>query len=161
MQKSKVWSVIFELLVEQSTSKDLGAPSTYRQRRCNIMCMQLTIIKDLKTDPACHNFSSNSRGFCINPSTLNAQKRSSYALRSLTSSVYSQLSKVPNILNASMTTVVFAKFELPKPWLTTPSVTSMKNRVDSDQFQWPCKASLADFRAMIQRGNHCPSPGPD
>ena len=51
--------------------------------------------------------------------------------------------------------------ELPKPWLTTPSVTSVKNRVDSDQFQWPRKASLADFRAMIRRGNHHPSPGPD
>ena len=51
--------------------------------------------------------------------------------------------------------------ELPKPWLTTPSVTTVKNRVVNDQFQWPRKASLADFCAMIRRGNHCPSPGPD
>jgi hypothetical protein len=51
--------------------------------------------------------------------------------------------------------------ELPKPWLTTPSVTTVKNRVVNDQFQWPRKASLADFRAMIRRGNHRPSPGPD
>ena len=51
--------------------------------------------------------------------------------------------------------------ELPKPWLATPSVTNVKKRVVNDQFQWPCKASLADFRAMIRWGNHRPSPGPD
>ena len=51
--------------------------------------------------------------------------------------------------------------ELPKPWLTTPSVANVQNRVVNDQFQWPRKASLADFRAMIRRGNHRPSPGPD
>ncbi|KDR77658.1 hypothetical protein GALMADRAFT_119768 [Galerina marginata CBS 339.88] len=51
--------------------------------------------------------------------------------------------------------------ELPKPWLTTPSVMEIKNRVTSDKFEWPRKASLADFRAMIRRGNHRPSPGPD
>jgi hypothetical protein len=35
--------------------------------------------------------------------------------------------------------------ELPKPWLTTPSVTNVQNRMANDQFQWPRKASLADL----------------
>ena len=51
--------------------------------------------------------------------------------------------------------------KLPKPWLTTPLVTTIKNHVVNDQFQWPHKASLADFHAMIWRGNHHLSPGPD
>ena len=51
--------------------------------------------------------------------------------------------------------------ELPKPWLNTPSVTEVKQRVENDKFQWPRKATLPDFRAMIRRGNHHPSPGPD
>jgi hypothetical protein len=50
---------------------------------------------------------------------------------------------------------------LPKPWLKTKSVVEVKHRVLNDMFQWPRKATLADFRAMIRRGNHSPSPGPD
>jgi hypothetical protein len=44
--------------------------------------------------------------------------------------------------------------ELPKPWLDTPSVTEVRQRVERDNFQWPRKATLSDFRAMIRRGNH-------
>jgi hypothetical protein len=51
--------------------------------------------------------------------------------------------------------------EMPKPWIETPSVVEVKTRVLNDKFQWPQKATLADFRAMIRRGNHRPSPGPD
>ena len=51
--------------------------------------------------------------------------------------------------------------ELPKPWLDTPSVTEVKNRIQDDGFQWPRKTTLPDFRAMLRRGNHRPSPGPD
>jgi hypothetical protein len=51
--------------------------------------------------------------------------------------------------------------ELPKPWLDTPSVKEVRSRVTDDPFIWPIKASLADFRAMLRRGNNKPSPGPD
>jgi hypothetical protein len=51
--------------------------------------------------------------------------------------------------------------ELPKPWLTTPSVISVRERVKSDPFVWPKRATLADFRALLQRGNSRPSPGLD
>lgn len=51
--------------------------------------------------------------------------------------------------------------ELPKPWINTPSVTEVRRRVEEDRFEWPRKTTLANFRAMIRRGNHRPSPGPD
>ena len=51
--------------------------------------------------------------------------------------------------------------ELPKPWLDTPSVVRVKRRIEEDRFQWPRETSLSDFRAMLRRGNHRPSPGPD
>jgi hypothetical protein len=51
--------------------------------------------------------------------------------------------------------------ELPKPWINTPSVVEVRQRVEEDRFQWPRKTTLANFRAMIRRGNHRPSPGPD
>ncbi len=50
---------------------------------------------------------------------------------------------------------------LPKPWLHTESVVQVKSRVEKEPFHWPRKATLADFCAMIRRGNHSPSPGPD
>lgn len=40
-------------------------------------------------------------------------------------------------------------------------MTEVKTRVMEEPFHWPRKATLADFRAMIRRGNHSPSPGPD
>ena len=48
-----------------------------------------------------------------------------------------------------------------KPWMTTPSVIEVKERVAQTPFQWPQKASLADFQAMLRRGNQRPAPGPD
>ncbi|KAF8157252.1 hypothetical protein B0H34DRAFT_675560 [Crassisporium funariophilum] len=51
--------------------------------------------------------------------------------------------------------------EMPKPWLKTKSVVEVKDRITNDTFQWPRKANLADFRALIRKGNHRPSPGPD
>ena len=51
--------------------------------------------------------------------------------------------------------------DLPKPWLDTPSVKEVKDRLAVDPFVWPVQASLSDFRAMIRRGNSKPSPGPD
>ena len=51
--------------------------------------------------------------------------------------------------------------EMPKPWIETPSVVEVKARVLNENFQWPQKATLADFRAMIRRGNHRPSADPD
>ncbi|KAF8221575.1 hypothetical protein L208DRAFT_1149356, partial [Tricholoma matsutake] len=49
----------------------------------------------------------------------------------------------------------------PKPWLTTPSVSIVKGRVMDDPFVWPIAANLADFCAMLHKGNPHPSPGPD
>ena len=48
-----------------------------------------------------------------------------------------------------------------KPWMITPSVAEVRNRVLNDPFLWPRNATLADFCAMIRRGNARPSPGPD
>ncbi|KAF8222958.1 hypothetical protein L208DRAFT_1520596 [Tricholoma matsutake] len=49
----------------------------------------------------------------------------------------------------------------PKPWLTTPSVLAVKNCVLDDPFLWLIVATLADFRAMLRKGNPRPLPGPD
>ena len=51
--------------------------------------------------------------------------------------------------------------QMPKPWLTTPSIEEVQCCVLLDPFEWPRKAKIADFRAMIQRGNARPLPGPD
>ena len=51
--------------------------------------------------------------------------------------------------------------EMPKPWMETPSVVEVKAHVLNENFQWPQKTTLANFRAMIRRGNHRSSPGPD
>ena len=48
-----------------------------------------------------------------------------------------------------------------KPWLTTKSVKTVHDHVLANPFQWPRKASLSDFRALIRKGNARPSPGPD
>ena len=48
-----------------------------------------------------------------------------------------------------------------KPWMTTPSVAEVKERVAQTPFEWPQKATLADFQAMLRRGNQRPAPGPD
>ncbi|KAF9530624.1 hypothetical protein CPB83DRAFT_763031, partial [Crepidotus variabilis] len=50
---------------------------------------------------------------------------------------------------------------MPKPWLETPSITQIRARVLKDPFQWPKAADIADFRAMLRRGNNRPAPGPD
>ncbi|KAF8233143.1 hypothetical protein L208DRAFT_1268412 [Tricholoma matsutake] len=49
----------------------------------------------------------------------------------------------------------------PKPWLTTPSVLTIKRHVMDDPFLWPIAATLADFHAMLHKGNPRPLPGPD
>jgi len=51
--------------------------------------------------------------------------------------------------------------DLPKPWLSTPLVKEIKDRLADDPFIWPVQASLSDFRAMLRRGNCKLSPGPD
>jgi hypothetical protein len=50
---------------------------------------------------------------------------------------------------------------VPKPWLTTPSVLAVKDRVLADPFEWPRPSSISSFRALLRRGNQRPSPGPD
>ncbi|KAG6899039.1 hypothetical protein C0993_001455 [Termitomyces sp. T159_Od127] len=49
----------------------------------------------------------------------------------------------------------------PKLWMSTPLVLEVKDRVKQDPFTWPVMATLADFKVMLQKGNLCPSPGPD
>jgi len=49
----------------------------------------------------------------------------------------------------------------PKPWLSTPSVIAVRKRVEKEPFQRPVLSNIADFRAMLRRGNHRPAPGPD
>jgi hypothetical protein len=51
--------------------------------------------------------------------------------------------------------------DVPKPWLSTPSVIEVYRRVEKEPFQWPVPSNIADFRAMLRRGNHRPAPGPD
>jgi hypothetical protein len=51
--------------------------------------------------------------------------------------------------------------DLLKPWLSSPSVTIVKNKVAQDPFIWPKLANVDDSRAMLRRGNHRPAPGPD
>ncbi|KAJ7368522.1 hypothetical protein DFH08DRAFT_947426 [Mycena albidolilacea] len=41
---------------------------------------------------------------------------------------------------------------IPKPWLTTKSVLENKQCVAAQPFQWPCQASLSDFRALLSKG---------
>jgi len=33
--------------------------------------------------------------------------------------------------------------------------------VEAEPFQWPVPSNIADFRAMLQQGNHRQAPGPD
>ena len=52
-------------------------------------------------------------------------------------------------------------FPTPKPWLTTPSIADVKQRVEEEPFEWPKPATVQSFRAMLRKGNPRPSPGPD
>lgn len=49
----------------------------------------------------------------------------------------------------------------PKPWLITPSILKVCKKVTEDLFIWPVGAILADFQAMLHKGNPRPSLGPD
>ena len=49
----------------------------------------------------------------------------------------------------------------PKPWINTESVRNVRARTQQTPFEWPQRASLNSFRAMLQKGNPRPSPGPD
>jgi hypothetical protein len=51
--------------------------------------------------------------------------------------------------------------DIPKPWLTTPSVLDIKRRVADDPFLWPRLTTLADFRALLRKGTPRPAPGRD
>jgi hypothetical protein len=51
--------------------------------------------------------------------------------------------------------------DLPKPWMQSPSVIEVKDKVVDDPFIWPRLANVEDFWAMIRHGNHRPAPGPD
>jgi len=40
--------------------------------------------------------------------------------------------------------------DVPKPWLSTPSVSEVHKRVEIEPFQWPIPSNIADFRAMLR-----------
>jgi len=48
--------------------------------------------------------------------------------------------------------------DLPKPWMQSPSVIEVKDRVARDPFVWPKLVNVNDFRAMIRCSNHRPAP---
>jgi hypothetical protein len=50
---------------------------------------------------------------------------------------------------------------VPKPWMDTPSVIAVRNRVTAEPFVWPKPMSMSQFHALLRRGNQKPSPGPD
>ena len=39
--------------------------------------------------------------------------------------------------------------DVPKPWLSTPSVVAVRERVEKEPFQWPVPSNIADFQAML------------
>ena len=39
--------------------------------------------------------------------------------------------------------------DVSKPWLLTSSVTAVRNRVETEPFQWPVPSNIANFRAML------------
>ncbi|KAG6880400.1 hypothetical protein C0992_000002 [Termitomyces sp. T32_za158] len=49
----------------------------------------------------------------------------------------------------------------PKPWLTSPSITTLATAVDDVPFHWPKPLSIADTRYILRKGNRRPAPGPD
>lgn len=51
--------------------------------------------------------------------------------------------------------------QLPKPWLSSPSVLDLRNRLLHAPFHWPQPLTLDQFRSLLRRGNPRPSPGPD
>ncbi|KAK0461552.1 hypothetical protein IW261DRAFT_1576679 [Armillaria novae-zelandiae] len=51
--------------------------------------------------------------------------------------------------------------DVPKPWITTRSVSNVCERVLNEPFDWPRQASITDYRSMLCKGNNKPSPGPD
>ncbi|KAK6972007.1 hypothetical protein R3P38DRAFT_3297233 [Favolaschia claudopus] len=48
-----------------------------------------------------------------------------------------------------------------KPWLTTPSVLSIKQKADADPFTWPNPLSVTTLRGVLRKGTPRPCPGPD
>ncbi|KAJ8089853.1 hypothetical protein PM082_018430 [Marasmius tenuissimus] len=49
----------------------------------------------------------------------------------------------------------------PKPWLSTPSIVTIRNRTSRDPFSWPRLMTVEDLRFMLRRGASKPAPGPD
>ena len=49
----------------------------------------------------------------------------------------------------------------PKPWLSSPSVLSIHDRIQKDPFLWPQELTLDSLRSLLRKGNAWPAPGPD
>ncbi|KAH7904152.1 hypothetical protein BJ138DRAFT_1186017 [Hygrophoropsis aurantiaca] len=50
---------------------------------------------------------------------------------------------------------------VPKPWLDTPSVRSIRHDSAILPFEWPLAMTLNDFKTILRKGNARPAPGPD
>jgi len=48
-----------------------------------------------------------------------------------------------------------------KPWLLTKSICKVHDCITANPFQWPRRASMSDYRALIRKGNARLSLGPD
>ncbi|KAF8164191.1 hypothetical protein BJ912DRAFT_823476, partial [Pholiota molesta] len=48
-----------------------------------------------------------------------------------------------------------------KPWLNTPSVQAVADRIALNPFTWPRPIGLPELRTLLSKGNSKPTPGPD
>lgn len=48
-----------------------------------------------------------------------------------------------------------------KPWMDTPSVMAVKERVRAQPFVWRQPVTISSFRSLLRKGNSRPAPGPD
>jgi hypothetical protein len=48
-----------------------------------------------------------------------------------------------------------------KPWMVSPSVSNISQKVFNDPFPWPQLLTRDDLRLLVRKGNARPTPGPD
>lgn len=51
--------------------------------------------------------------------------------------------------------------QVPKPWMMTPSILKLKEKVSTCPFVWRQLLTLDSQRMLLRKGNRKPSPGPD
>ncbi|PPQ63162.1 hypothetical protein CVT24_005802 [Panaeolus cyanescens] len=48
-----------------------------------------------------------------------------------------------------------------KPWMRSPSISSIKTASLTNPLQWPVPLTLSDLKRLLRKGNSRPTPGPD